>query len=117
MLWITKYRHNKIVGQYEDAIKDLKEALYRKDTLVEVVDKLTDRTSDIAAQLDNYVTSCGLMESLDDSVPRYVEDYFGGKCIRQESTPVTILDANGKATYSQTGRKTAKGMKYILVKN
>jgi len=117
MLWITKYRHNKIVEQYEERINDLKEALYRKDTLIKVVDKLADKANLFGDASMSYVSGSDIMAHLDDSVPRYVEDYFGGKVIKQEATPVTILDEKGKATYGLTKQAPDKGKDYKLVQN
>lgn len=114
MIWITKYRHNKIVGQYEDAIKSLNEALYRKEKFEEIVDKLADKTNVMSADLSGAISSTDVMAHLDDSVPRYVEDVNGGKVIKQEATPVTILDENGKATYGLTKEKPDKGRMYQL---
>jgi len=53
--------------------------------------------------------------SLPDNVAEYVDDYYGGKVIKQEATKVVILDENGNATYSQTKRKPKKGKKFIVV--
>ena len=114
MIWITKYRHNKIVGQYEEAIKDLKEAIWRRDALVEVVDKLVDKTNELTADYSSCIGSSDVMSHLDDSVPRYIEDVNGGKVIKQEATPVTILDADGIATYGFTKEAPDKGRKYQL---
>jgi hypothetical protein len=45
-----------------------------------------------------------------------VTDYFGGKVIKQEATPVTILDETGKATYGLTKKPADKGKKFLLVR-
>lgn len=116
MFWITKYQHNKIVKQYQEAIEDLKESLNRKDLIVEILDRITNKEKSPFLTGDmGYVTSSGVMSHLDNTIPRYVDDYFGGKVIKQEATPVTILDADGKATYSQTAQKPDKGRKFVLV--
>ena len=115
MLWITKYRHNKITEAYQRQIDDLKEALYRKDKLIEIVDKLADKSKFFADASMSYVDGSDVMSYLDDSVPRYVDDYFGGKVIKQEATPVTILDEKGKATYGMTAKAPDKGKQYLLV--
>lgn len=114
MFWITKYRHNKILAQYQEHIDDLKEALYRKEKFEEICDKLADKTLGHGMALDTCIGSVDVMSCLDDSVPRYVEDYFGGKCIKQEATPVTILDDMGKATYALTATKPDKNKRFIL---
>lgn len=54
----------------------------------------------------------------DKDVAVYVNDYFGGKVIKQESIKVVILDKDGKATYSQTARTNKKSdfqRNYVLV--
>ena len=115
MIWITKYRHNKIVEQYQQQIDDLREALNRKDLLTEIVDKLTNKTENLYTMCDGTVSSSNIMSHLDDTVPRYVDDYFGGKVIKQEATPVTVLDENGKATYGLTAKTPDKGRNYKLI--
>ena len=116
MIWITKYRHNKIVEAYKNHIKNLEEALNRKENFEKIMDKLTDKTNSLTSQSGQWVvSSSGVMASLDESVPRYVEDYFGGKVIKQEATNVTILDPKGKATYGLTAKPADKGKNYLLV--
>ena len=115
MFWITKRKHNDIVEQYRTAIENLNEALNRKEKFEDICDKLADKTNDLAYAMDgNICSSSSVMDRLDDSVPRYVDDYFGGKVIRQESTPVTILDEKGKATYAVTAQKPKSKQMYIL---
>lgn len=128
MFWITKYRHNKIVDHYQKTIDDLREALWRKEKFEKITEKLVDITAKINPKAFNqdgsysltgdggWITagSIDVMASLDDSVPRYVEDYFGGRCIKQEAYPVTILDENGKATYALTATKPDKNKRFIL---
>lgn len=115
MFWITKYRHNKIVEECQGAIKDLQASLNRRNDIVKILDRLTNKdTSPFLSVEQGYVTSSGVMGALDDTVPRYVDDYYGGKVIKQEATPVTILDENGKATYALTAKQPLKGKKYIL---
>lgn len=116
MFWITKYKHNKITDAYQKQIEDLREALNRKDLLTKIVDKLADKSNFFGDASMSYVTGGDIMMHLDDSVPRYVEDYFGGKVIKQEATPVTILDEKGKATYALTKKPADKGKKFLLVR-
>ena len=118
MLWITKYRHNKIVEEYKEAIKDLRQALWRKDSITSILESLVEKVNFVSGQyIDSSLGSLGsggIMAALDDSVPRYVDDYFGGRVIKQEATPVTILDHKGKATYGLTACKPEKGKTFIL---
>lgn len=123
MFWITKYRHNKIVEEYKEALQIQKENLNRKekfesicDKLTDISDKLTTKYSDIIGTIDSYAFAGTAGELvLPDNVPVYVDDYFGGKVIKQESHPVTILDETGKATYGVTAKKLPKGQTYHLV--
>ena len=117
MLWITKYKHNTIVKKYQDHIEDLREALNRKESFEKIMDKLVDRTASMSCRLDTCIGSASVMSCLDDTIPRYVPDHFGGKVIIQEATSVTILDEKGKATYAFTAEKADKGRTYKLVQN
>lgn len=119
-MFITTKKHEAIV-------RDLKEDLkYLEIELTEARD-LKKVLATLAADRKSYLTSdnlscisasaSGYELTLPATVPVYVEDYFGGKVIKQEATPVTILDAKGKATYSQTAKKPKKGMNYILVQS
>lgn len=54
----------------------------------------------------------------DKDVAVYIDDYFGGKVIKQESIKVVILDEEGNATYARTSQKNKKDnfqRNYILV--
>ena len=117
MFWITKYRNDQICKDYEDTISLLMNSLAFRDDVVEILDRITKKETSpfITADSAGEYCSFDVMAALDHSVPRYVEDYFGGKVIKQESTPVTILDENGKATYSQTAQKPSKDKSYRLV--
>ena len=97
MLWITKYKHNKIVAEYQKAIDELKAALNRRDDIVKILDRVTDESTTKFAMASGTVGAGDIMSCLDETVPRYTDDYFGGKVIRQEASPVTILDNKGKA--------------------
>jgi hypothetical protein len=116
MLWITKYRHNKIVANYEKHVEDLREALNRKEIFEIILNKLVDKSNSFGDSLSvmNGCLSGGEL-ILPNDVPRYVEDYFGGKVIKQEATPVIILDKKGKATYGMTAKSPDKGRLYKLV--
>lgn len=48
----------------------------------------------------------------------YIDDYFGGKVIKQESIKVVILDKEGNATCARTAQKNKKKgsqRNYVLV--
>ena len=115
MLWITKYRHNKIVEEYKEAIKDLKASLNRRNDIVALIDKVADvarSNKEFITSLDGCISGSEL--NIPTDVARYIDDYYGGKVIKQEATLVTILDENGRATYAHTAKKPSKGKKYIL---
>jgi hypothetical protein len=114
MFWITKYKHNKIVVVMQKNIDDLREALWRKKKLEEICEKLTDKVGAMEATIDIGCGQTSVMDQLDDSIPQYVDDYFGGRVIKQEATSVTILDSKGHAKYGLTKKKPKKGEKYIL---
>ena len=76
MLWITKYRHNKIVEEYQKAINDLKETLNRKEKFEEILDRITDKDKSPFAFADgSCVSGMDIMHHLDETVPRYTDDY------------------------------------------
>ena len=119
MFFITKSRHNKIVQRYADQTEEYRQALYRKDKMVEiVVDRLATRTAELTNSFANISTSIGpsdVMDNLDDTVARFVPDVLlGGQVIKQEGTPVTILDENGKATYGLTKKKPTNKQRFII---
>lgn len=51
-----------------------------------------------------------------DDVARYVDDYFGGKVLKQEATKLVKLDKNWNVTYHMTKRLPDKGFSYLLVR-
>ena len=126
MFWITKYTHNKHVEFYKKQIKTLEENINRKEAFEDICERLTTVVEKIHPNSFSDISGYGgwatasdinIMAGLDDTVPVYVDDYFGGKVIKQEATPVTILDENGKATYALTAKKPTKGKAYLLVQN
>ena len=119
MFWITKYRHNKIVEQYEEALQVQKENLNRKqaferitEKLTDITERLTDKFDGITANLDDCISAGELI--LPNDVPRYVPDYYGGKVIKQEATKVVSIDSDGNATYHWTATKPPKGRTFIV---
>lgn len=125
-MFITKKKHEAIVKdllakidlfkQYEEMRKDNQK---NNDKLVEILERLTDKIGNSLTASDTYgvlsMVDGGCELILPDHVPVYVEDVNGGKVIKQEATPVTILDENGKATYGLTKQAPDKGKKYQLI--
>jgi hypothetical protein len=97
---------------HEELIKDLRQAIYRKEKFEEICEKLTDKVTLMSGH-------CGIAgvsgAPLSEDVAVFVEDYYGGRVIKQEATPVTIIDREGKATYAVTKRELPKGTQYHLV--
>ena len=118
MFFITKYRHNKLVQRYVDQTEEYRQALYRKDKMVEIVDLLATRTAELTdcyTSLQHEGGSADVIDLLDDTVARFVPDVLlGGQVIKQEGTPVTILDENGKATYGLTKEKPTNKQRFII---
>ena len=119
-MFISKKKHGAIVADLQEDIDFLEERLEEAKNLKELLTTLVssqknyltvDNTSGISFSVDG-----GYELSLPDTVPVYVEDYFGGKVIKQEATPVTILDEKGKATYALTKKPADKGKKFLLVR-
>lgn len=107
-------------------IGDLEQELLEARNMKELLEKIVERTGvPVPEYAGNYVITSGLTgitmsnitSCFTDDIAQYVDDYFGGKVIKQEATPVTILDENGKATYGVTKKLPRKGEKYILVKD
>jgi len=57
MFFITKSRHNKIVQRYADQTEEYRQALYRKDKMVEIVDLLATRTAELTNSFANISTT------------------------------------------------------------
>jgi len=113
------------VKQKDEKIENLKAQLAQATdfkmhlrTLIELSDALVKTRNDYLTKgyLDNVISwaSGSAQIKLSDDVAVYVDDYFGGRVIKQEATSVTILDKKGKATYGLTARKADKGKDYIL---
>ena len=111
---ITDKRHKEIVDDYKYKMGKMITQLAEARDLKNILDRLTDKF-DLIASPRSCVLSVGVMNCLDDTIPRYVEDYFGGRVIKQESTPITILDEKGIATYGMTKKPADKGRKYLLI--
>lgn len=112
-MFVTKKKYQRALEKIEHLEHSLAEAQNLKFVFEKITDKVSEN-SDFISVVGSWATSAGDL-ILPDDVPRYVEDYFGGKVIKQEATPVTILDKNGKATYSQTAQKPDKDKRYKLV--
>lgn len=110
-----------------DQIEHLETSLAQAQNLKFVFERITERleSDDIRYHdLDGSAFGAGVsMDDIteliksDEDIAVYVSDHFGGKVIKQQATPVTVLDAEGKATYAHTAEKPDKGRSYKLVQN
>lgn len=103
----------------DERIQKLEKEISEARNLKEILDKLTIKWTTITSSggIDNDVSWIGGTHfSLDESVLVYVDDYFGGKVIKQEATKLVIVDEKGDVTYSQTKQSPDKGFKYKLLR-
>lgn len=110
-MFVSKHKYQKALDKIEHLEKSLAEAQNLK-FVFETLTDVTRNNSDFISSLDGTLSASSVMDSLDDSVAIYVDDYYGGKVIKQEATPLTVLDKNGKATYHYTAKPPKKGHKY-----
>jgi len=52
--------------------------------------------------------------TLTDDIPQYVDDFFGGKVIKQEATKVIHISREGKVTEGLTKRRPDEHFPYLL---
>ena len=108
------YLKNRIV-ELEQTLEAKQAELDEARNLSKILDKLTDNYTDLTGSLSYAVGGMGGIEaSLSDDIPRYVDDYYGGRVIKQEATNLTVLDSKGKATYHYTKEAANKGRDYKL---
>lgn len=117
MFWITKYRHNKIVAEYKEALEISKQNINRKEKfeeitekLTDIADRLTDKFDGVIASIDGCIAEGNLI--LPNDVARYVDDYYGGQVLKQEATKLVVIDKDGNATYHWTAKKPTGGYSY-----
>ena len=115
-MWISKEKYKALSN--ENAT--LKAALETKQIWEKLLDKATkndERLIDILGKVtkdcltisDAFNLSAGCAELiLPESVAQYVDDYFGGKVIKQEAIKVIAIDKNGNVTYGKTSRTRKK---------
>lgn len=115
---ITTKKHKKIVAEivqgYEQKIAEYKE----KADLKHLLNKLIERSNLLysGSNTIRFSDSGRLEVEFPNDIPRYVEDYFGGKVFKQEANTVVVLSKDGSAKYYQTKKSPDKGYSYILVR-
>jgi len=120
---ITKKRHAKIVAELtadlkkaQDAVAEMRKQRDDAQTLAGVLERLADKSasfSTFAAGSLNFKSEL----KLPDNVPVYVDDYFGGKVIKQEATKVIEISAEGDIKTGLTKRTADDGYGYVLALN
>lgn len=118
-MFILKSKHEKIVAE-------LKQRITQAEDLHKLLENIIDKTG-IPTPPKNWVSGASLSVlkdgilgwtgySLPDNVAQYVDDYFGGKVIKQEATKVVILEKDGERKEAFTKQKPDKGFSYKLVR-
>jgi len=122
-MFITKKRHAKIVADLTAELKNANDWLFemRKQrdaaqNLQTVLGKLADKAAGFACFSSGSLNVSGEL-ILPDNVPVYVDDYFGGKVIKQEATKVIEIAPNGDIKTGLTKRTADDGYGYVLVLN
>jgi hypothetical protein len=122
-MFITKKRHDRIVA-------DLKASLKNSEDWVEEMRKQRDAAqnlkvvlvtlADKAQKFDTFASGSLNFSGeliMPDNVPVYVDDYFGGKVIKQEAVKVIQISTSGEVKTGLTRRKPGENLGYILVQD
>jgi hypothetical protein len=122
-MFITKKHHDRIVADLktslknsEDWVEEMRKQRDAAQKLAGVLEKLADK----AQKFDTFASGSLNFKSelsLPDNVPVYVDDYFGGKVIKQEATKVIEISADGDIKTGVTKCKADNGYGYVLVLN
>lgn len=119
-MFISTKKHNRIkeeVAQlYQKKIDSLTRELEYAQNLKSIVEKLypLHRIDGSTIRL-NVSGSSELI--LPDKVPVYVEDYLGGKVIKQEATKVIHITKEGEVKTGLTKQSADKGYSYKLIRD
>lgn len=117
-MFILKSKHEKIVTE-------LKQRIAQAEDLHKLLEKIIDKTGipmpEGGFHGGAFLTTLGgsvawEKMSLPDNIAQYVDDYFGGKVIKQEATKVVILEKDGERKEAFTKQKPDKGFSYKLVR-
>lgn len=108
---LTNKEYKKLLDYNLELIQEAKEA---RD-LKKILDKITSLTingSGFAVSGGTWSTNL----TLPDDVPRYVEDYCGGRVIKQEATKVIEITKTGEIKTGLTKQPADKGFDYKLIR-
>lgn len=96
---------------------ELEEELAKAKDLKDILNQLAQRDNKIQFTTPSglFTDSCGGV-GIDDSVAVYVDDFFGGKVIKQEATPVIRISKGGNIERGYTKQKPDKSYTYRLIR-
>ena len=121
---ITNKKHNQIIEHKDKTINDylakimkLEKELDEARRLEKILDKISDKwiTSGNGIVMSSH-GGLGYELSINENVAQYVDDYFGGKVIKQEATKLIEIAIDGKVGTAYTKQKPDKGYKYKLIR-
>jgi hypothetical protein len=128
-MFITKKKHKAIVAGLNAEIAKLTALLTDQSEVKTLMRRSNDSTDRLLERLVEktvagslFVSSAGMNFRgseliLSDNVPVYVDDYFGGKVIKQEATKVIEISKDGDIKTGLTKRAADDGYGYVLVLN
>lgn len=115
-MWISKKEYESLYCSMVKAEQLEKENAYLKEKtdLVKLLERFerkdesldTGKFSITGGSISGSVSIMGV--DFDKDVAVYIDDYFGGKVIKQESIKVIAIDKDGNVTYGRTDRKNKK---------
>ena len=128
-MFITKKKHESIIAKirkdYEEHLVCVRDQRDRAQALFSILDKLADKITFISNNFSGTTLTVGgsyviteetIKEHLPENVAQYVDDFFGGRCIRQEAAKVIAISAGGDVTTGWiTKRQPGAGRGYVLV--
>lgn len=116
---ITDKKHQEIIKKLTDdfnaEIKELLKQLEEARNLKEILLKL----SGISINGKGFDLTGGCWDTemkFSDDIAQYVDDYFGGKVIKQEATKVIVITGEGKTETGFTRQNPDTGYKTKLVR-
>lgn len=113
---ITTKKHKRILAEWQNEVKLLREKLEKAENLKEILHKLQESTSKFDTVLGGYMSVADFETGLSDAIPRYVEDMLGGKVIKQEGTKVIQISSNGEVKTGLTKQPPDEGYTYKLIR-
>lgn len=118
MILTNRYKRitDGLLAKKDEKIRLLEEELEKAKDLKSILHELTQKTFKFDAVSDGILGMADIELGLSDAIPRYVEDYFGGKVIKQEATKVIAITAEGEVKTGLTKQTPDEGYKYKLIR-